>query len=371
MNNIIPIVLVGLVVAFVLFKKSNSLHKDDKEVIVNEDSTSKNVQVTPKKDEQEQSKEILEEIAPTKEEVRDELSSKETSTKKEIKDEPSSKETPAKQEKEPISEPKKQQEIKPELKSEVIQEKEPVVPPKPKVEKEVTWYKPEVDASWHWQLNGKINMNRDVDVYIIDLFDTTVSQIKELHKKGKKVIGYFSAGSYEKWRSDSKNFSKASLGKKMDGWDERWIDIRNKSVRDVMLKRLDLAKKKGFDGIEADNVDGYVNKTGFPLKSKDQLNFNIFLAKEAHKRGLAIALKNDVDQIKELEPYFDFHINEECHQYDECDKTLPFIRASKPVFNAEYTKKRSKKICKSAKQKNIQTLILPLELDDSFRMECD
>lgn len=33
---------------------------------------------------------------------------------------------------------------------------------------------------------------------------------------------------------------------------------------------------------------------------------------------------------------FDFSVNEECHEYDECDVYAPFIDAGKPVFNAEY-----------------------------------
>jgi hypothetical protein len=31
----------------------------------------------------------------------------------------------------------------------------------------------------------------------------------------------------------------------MDGWDEQWLDVRASTVRDVMGKRLDLAKSKG------------------------------------------------------------------------------------------------------------------------------
>jgi len=232
------------------------------------------------------------------------------------------------------------------------------------------WYKPTLSTTWHWQLNGEINMNRDVDVYIVDLFDTSTTKIEKLQRKGKRVIAYFSAGSYEAWREDASFFSKSDLGEKMDGWDERWIDITSENVRAIMSNRLKLARLKGFDGVEADNVDGYQNKTGFKLTFIQQLEFNIFLANEAHEEGLAIALKNDLDQIVALEPYFDFLINEECHLYDECEMCLPFIKTGKPVFNAEYQKKKYKKICKKSKKLGLSTLVLPLELDDSFRLEC-
>ncbi len=234
-----------------------------------------------------------------------------------------------------------------------------------------TWYKPVKTTTWHWQLSGKIKMDVDADVYIIDLFDTPKSTIEALHKKGRKVIGYFSAGSYEAWREDAKRFPQEALGTKMDGWDERWLDIRNAALEPIMIDRIALAKEKGFDGVEADNVDGYTNITSFKLKAKEQLKYNRFLANEAHKRGLAIALKNDLDQVKELEQEFDFAINEQCHEFDECGVYAPFIAANKPVFNAEYKKKEKSKVCQESKELGLQTLFLPLALDGSFREGCE
>jgi len=233
-----------------------------------------------------------------------------------------------------------------------------------------SWYIPDANSSWHWQLNGKIKMDVLADVYIVDLYDTPKSTIDTLHKEGKKVIAYFSAGSYESWREDAKRFSKSAIGAKMDGWDERWLDIRDPSIKSIMRDRIALAKKKGFDGVEADNVDGYTNKTGFKLSFNDQIKYNRFLSEEAHKNSLAIALKNDIDQIKDLEKYFDFAINEECHEFNECDKYQPFIKSKKAVFNAEYKKTNTKKVCLESKKLGLQTLFLPLELDGSFRIEC-
>lgn len=39
-------------------------------------------------------------------------------------------------------------------------------------------------------------------------------------------------------------------------------------------------------------MNGHQNPTGFPLTKPDLLAFNLFLVGEAHKRGLAIGLKN-------------------------------------------------------------------------------
>jgi len=164
----------------------------------------------------------------------------------------------------------------------------------------------------------------------------------------------------------------------MDGWaGEKWLDISNPSLAPIMIARLNLAVQKGCDGVEPDNMDGYTNKTGFALSADDQLAYNKFIANEARKRGLSVGLKNDLDQIQALEPYYDFSLNEECHAFDECDKMRPFIEAHKPVFNAEYDKKYSEDnntkttICQDAKQRKFKTLLLPLLLDGSFRYSCD
>jgi hypothetical protein len=49
-----------------------------------------------------------------------------------------------------------------------------------------------------------------------------------------------------------------------------------------------------------------------------------------------VALKNDLEQVEELLPYFDFALNEECFTYDECDLLIPFVEAGKAVFGVEY-----------------------------------
>jgi len=239
------------------------------------------------------------------------------------------------------------------------------------------WYKPSVDTSWQWQLTGTINKSYKVDMYDIDLFDSDASLIKSLHDDGRRVICYFSAGSYEEWRGDAGDFVDELLGHGLSGWaGERWLDISNEALAPIMRARLDLAVAKGCDGVEPDNMDGYSNDSGFDLSADDQLAYNKFIANEARKRGLSVGLKNDLNQIVELEPYYDFAVNEQCNQYDECDALLPFIESDKPVFNAEYNSKyiidggASQALCESMSEMKLQTLVLPRRLNDAFRYGC-
>ncbi len=240
------------------------------------------------------------------------------------------------------------------------------------------WYRPGVATTWQWQLLGTVNTAYSVDVYDIDLFDVSASTIASLQATGKRVICYFSAGSFEDFRSDANRFPQEVLGNTLEGFaDERWLDIRSSIVLDIMSDRLDIAVQKGCDGVEPDNVDGYVNNSGFDLTAADQLAFNRRIANAAHERGLAVALKNDLDQILDLIAYFDLSVNEQCHEFDECSLLQPFVTGGKAVFNAEYDSRFVSDaavrddMCSAARADNLRTLILPLDLDDSFRFSCD
>ena len=239
------------------------------------------------------------------------------------------------------------------------------------------WYRPPVLVTWQWQLRGRANVGYSVEIYDIDLFDSPEPTIGALQAAGKKVICYFSAGSYEEWRADAGEFVKGDLGNALEDWPgERWLDIRSPDVQRIMRDRIDLAKQKGCDGIEPDNTDGYANDTGFDLSASDQLAYNRFIANEAHLRGLSVGLKNDLEQVKQLADYYDFSVNEQCHEFDECTLLQPFISSGKPVLNAEYGEEYVEKedalraLCATSKNKQFSTLILPLELDDSFRISC-
>lgn len=236
-----------------------------------------------------------------------------------------------------------------------------------------TW-SPERTETWQWQLEGDLDLSYDVDIYDIDLLDTSGETISAIQANGAHVVCYFSAGSWEQWRDDAAEVDPIAIGKTLDGWeDERWLDIGHPSVRDLMTKRLDLAVAKGCNGVEPDNVAGFADDTGFDFDRDEQISYNVWLADLAHERRLAVALKNATDLLPELIEHFDFAVNEQCWEYGECDDLQPFLDAGKAVFNAEYADRFVEDpslICGPAAASGIQTLILPLELDGSFRVSC-
>jgi hypothetical protein len=199
-------------------------------------------------------------------------------------------------------------------------------------------WRPAVGTTWQWQLTGTIDQSVAATVYGVDGFDTPVSTVAALHAKGRKVICYINAGAWEDWRPDASAFPASVLGTS-NGWDgERWLDIRRADVLGpIMAKRFDMCRRNGYDAVEPDNLDGYANASGFPLTADQQLAYNRLMADLAHARGMSIGLKNDLDQLRELEPAFDFAVNEECYAYDECDLLKPFIAADKAVLHVEYS----------------------------------
>jgi len=235
-------------------------------------------------------------------------------------------------------------------------------------------YQPKPGTKFQWQLSDcdKLNTSIKADVYDIDLFETPESKIKELKKSGKKVMCYFSGGTIESWREDAEDFlNKGVVLAEMEDWeDENWVNINSSKLKPLIQSRLDKAVEKGCDGVEIDNVDGYTfDENDFTYSQ--QLKFNKWLAEEAHKRKLSIGLKNDMDQIKDLLPYYDWALNEECYEYGECEKYKPFIQANKAVFGVSYItgSKKIAEACKIANNLKLDYQIKNLDLDSS-KIDC-
>jgi hypothetical protein len=231
----------------------------------------------------------------------------------------------------------------------------------------INWWHPAVGLTWQWQI-GDLDIDTSIkaDVYDIDLYvDQAI--IDELHAKGRKVICYISVGSWEDWRPDIDQFPPEVLGNDYDGWaGEKWLDIRRIDLlAPIMRARLDLCKSKGFDAVEPDNMEIYTNNTGFPLTYGDQLKFALWLADEAHKRGLAIGQKNASDQVGDLVNIYDFAITEDYFFYKDAESMLPYVKAGKPVFAAEYTDLPGdfSAFCEQAKQLKFSVILKNRGLD--------
>jgi hypothetical protein len=231
------------------------------------------------------------------------------------------------------------------------------------------WIPPQ-HLTWYWQLQGTISNSEPVAAYDIDGFDNTAAEVAALHAAGKHVICYIDVGTAENFRSDFSSFP-ASVQGDTNGWPgEKWLDIRALSTLEpIMTKRFQMCKEKGFDAVEPDNMDGFENKSGFPLTAAQQLTYNEWVADEVHSLGMAVLQKNDGEQAKELEPYFDGALDEQCNQYKECSSFQPYLTAGKPVLNAEYSLSTSS-FCAADDADGIMGVRYDLELDGKTFEPC-
>ncbi|KAK5956791.1 hypothetical protein OHC33_002279 [Knufia fluminis] len=245
-------------------------------------------------------------------------------------------------------------------------------------------WQPPQGLTWDYHLlNPASATTPTARVMAIDLFDNTPSTITALHSANTKVICYFSAGSYENWRPDWTDPIPSDVGNDLDGWEgEKWAGIRSQTVRAVMAARIALAQEKGCDAVDPDNIDGYNNENGLGLTSGDSEDFMRFLATEAHGRGLAIGLKNSLEIVDSLTGDVDFAVNEQCHEFSECDVYGDFVETGKAVFHVEYPKGEDVDdemptdpdvkgdICGDAASRTFSTIMKNMDLDQWIEF-CD
>ncbi|WVW78081.1 hypothetical protein I302_100032 [Kwoniella bestiolae CBS 10118] len=255
-----------------------------------------------------------------------------------------------------------------------------------------TGFKPSLSTSFIYDLDNQpidapiiktasgLSLNKTM--YVVDMAQSTAEQFANYHAKGKSVGCYFSAGTWEPYRSDAKQFlpecycgpnvstdstgrctGKGSDANLLGEWGEWWLDIRSEkclnNIKSIMSDRIKAAKAKGCDSVDPDNVDAWTNQQNFGITKQDQVNYLLWLSSIARSNGLGIDLKNSGDLITDpdtgkstdwttsLVNAFDFNVIESCYQYDECEKYDPFLKASKPQIRIEY--KSSIKKCPSLK----------------------
>jgi hypothetical protein len=267
-------------------------------------------------------------------------------------------------------------------------------------------WQPPVVSRWQYQLQGSVNaagqciypatgfINTAItgtsfatgqqvapSVFDIDIYQDgkcytpnnygvlNTAAVSALHARGDNVIGYLDAGTTETWRPDYPQYQSFNascggclFGKPVGGFrDEFWLNINTnvsgtnpntgqtqtaqQFILDELAARLAKARSAGVDAIEFDNVDAYQNKTGLTISAATQEQFDAAIA------GFAAGLKNDLGQAGDLQPYFDFAINEQCWQYRECNFPAPGLQAwppaGKAVLNVEY-KLATSKFCPQA-----------------------
>ncbi len=211
---------------------------------------------------------------------------------------------------------------------------------------------------WQIQLAGRTVTRVAAPIVELDCDEASAATVRTLRRRGHRVLGYFSAGSTESYRADADRFPAAVVGKVYDGWpQERWLDVRRLDVLlPIMRDRIATCARKGFDGVDPDNVNGHENPTGFPISAADQVTFDRAIADEAHRQGLAVVLKNTGSLVPRLVDWFDGAVVESCFQYRECGAYSPFVRRGRPVLAIEY-RRAGLRSCADARRRGISLIV--------------
>jgi hypothetical protein len=251
-----------------------------------------------------------------------------------------------------------------------------------------SWWSPPPVVEWQWELDHPLDLNSasdmgtgvttylgtpaaDPTVYDIDGFDNPASTVSALHSAGDHVICYIEVGSAESYRSDYSEFPTTDLGAVMAGYpNERYLNINDPAVVQVIEARISMCASKGFDAVEPDIDDSYTDSTGFPITESENVAYDTTLAAYAHSLGLGWALKNGDDPsfAAAMEPAADFAIDEQCHEYDTCASFAPFASAGKAVLEVEYNLAAGQ-FCSAANAANEDAMLMPVALNGG-RLPC-
>lgn len=232
------------------------------------------------------------------------------------------------------------------------------------------WWQPRASENlkWQLQLQGDIRLISGVEVYAADISASQAS-INTAKAAGAKLKCYISAGSAENWRSDFSSIPSSIIGNAYPGWPgEWWLNTRDiNALAPVMRARMDACKNKGFDAIDADNVNGYVNNTGFNLSRSDSVAYIKWLAAEAHARGMAFSLKNSESLIDDVIDHVDMLQSESCYVYNNCDNARKMSARDKAVFAVEYqgnmtASSFNQNVCPAARSYNFSMIYRDLAL---------
>jgi hypothetical protein len=122
-------------------------------------------------------------------------------------------------------------------------------------------------------------------------------------------------------------------------WSEALLDVsaaaKRAQLAAVEYGWIDSCAAKGFQAIEADNLDSYTRSDGL-LTADENTAFATLLAARAHHDGMAIAQKNTTDLLpRHSQIGFDFAVAEECGVYGECGEYAATY--ADHVLDVEYT----------------------------------
>ena len=197
-------------------------------------------------------------------------------------------------------------------------------------------YVPGSDVRWFAQLDGTVDVAQTADLFYLDPDQQHASGLAALRARGRHYLCYLSAGSVEDFRNDATEFPDRAIGKQLVGFsNERWLDVRDPTVRELMARRVTALAEQGCDGVPPSSLAVHAADTGFDLTATDALDYARWLAERIHAAGMSAGLTGPTELTGELWPSFDFGLAIGCVNGSQCAEYTAFTRAKKPVLHLE------------------------------------
>jgi hypothetical protein len=229
-------------------------------------------------------------------------------------------------------------------------------------------YIPPANARWLARLDGAVDISQDAEFFYLDADQQVSSDLQTLRAEGRHYLCYLSAGSVESFRDDAKDFPPSAVGNQLSGFpNERWLDVRDAGVRELMARRVESFAARGCDGVTPSSLAVHVADTGFDLTLADALDYARWLAKQIHAAGMSAGLSGPSDMTGELWPSFDFGLAIGCVKSTRCGEYAVFGQAKKPVLYIELgDAEAAPGLCKAAQALGFDALIS----DPGFTGQC-
>jgi hypothetical protein len=232
-------------------------------------------------------------------------------------------------------------------------------------------YVPPADSSWQAQLSGTIDPELAVELFYLDADFTERTALEAVRARGAHYVCYLSAGSFEPWREDADEFPAPVLGLALPDYPrEQWLDIRDETVRALMLRRVEALALKGCEGVVPASLAVHVADTGFELTLDDALEYASWLASRIHVAGMSAALIAPLDLTTTLVGDFDWGLAVDCLDPSGCAAFQPFTEQGKSVLHVEFgDAETAPALCRAARDAGFEALI-KRESFDAFRIAC-
>jgi Glycoside-hydrolase family GH114 len=229
-------------------------------------------------------------------------------------------------------------------------------------------YVPAEGARWLAQLDGAVDIEQPAEFFYLDAEQQDAEDLEELHRQGRHYLCYLSVGSFEEFRPDADTFPPATIGKPLADFPrERWIDVRDASVRAIMARRIERLAALGCDGVPPASLSVHAADTGFDLTLEDALDYARWIAERVHAAGMSVGLSAPESMTAELWPSFDFGLGIGCVAATGCSELEVLRTAQKPVLYVELgDAETAEELCKSAKILGFEALVT----DAGFGGQC-